>query len=404
MDRQDLEAKWRKRERQRLLMALTLVLPALVYMAVLFVAPIAVFLIRSVDNAIVPRLLPQTIAALDAAAGPVTPSDALARSLAADLLAAKEAGQATALARHLAQYYPAFRPLIATTANKLSPDRPVASLADLVGVDRRWADRTPWVQLKLHGSAVSFDFFLRAFDLERHEDGIRPVPTERAFFLDVLARTLAISASVTLLCLVIGFPIAYQLAHSTGWVRAAILASVMLPFWTSLLIRTAAWMILLQGEGIINTGLVGLGLVTRAVELMGNRFAVYVAMVQILIPFMILPIYSAMTAVPPTQMRAAMSLGARPVTAFLRVYIPQCLQGIASGSMLVLIVALGYYVTPQLVGGPQDQMLASFIAFYINDGSNWGLAAALGAILLTISLSLYLVVNRSAARGRLVAR
>jgi putative spermidine/putrescine transport system permease protein len=171
---------------------------------------------------------------------------------------------------------------------------------------------------------------------------------------------------------------------------------VLLPLWTSLLVRTVAWIVLLQDQGIVNQILVALGLIDHPVRLIFNRTGVVIAMTHVLLPFMILPIIATMKSIPPTYVRAAISLGAHPAVAFWKVYLPQTLPGVAAGTLLVFIMALGYYVTPTLVGGPRDQMLAYFIAFYTTQSSNWGLAAALGVLLLVATGILYFAYSRLA--------
>jgi putative spermidine/putrescine transport system permease protein len=167
-----------------------------------------------------------------------------------------------------------------------------------------------------------------------------------------------------------------------------------LPFWTSLLVRTAAWIVLLQNQGLVNRALIGLGLVDQPLQLIFNRVGVVVAMTHVLLPFMVLPLYSVMKGISPTHMRAAASLGARPATAFRRVYLPQTVPGIGAGCLLVFILALGYYITPALVGGASDQMIAWFVAFNTTQTANWGLGSALGVALLAATLALFAVYNR----------
>jgi len=169
---------------------------------------------------------------------------------------------------------------------------------------------------------------------------------------------------------------------------------VLLPFWTSLLVRTVAWVVLLQKEGVLNSMLLSLSIVNEPLKMIYNRFAVYVAMIHVLLPFMVLPLYSVMRSISPTYLRAASSLGATPWTAFRRVYMPQTLPGIAAGCLMVFIQALGYYITPALVGGADDQMISYFIAFYASKTVNWGMAAALSIMLLASTLVLYAVYNR----------
>jgi putative spermidine/putrescine transport system permease protein len=210
----------------------------------------------------------------------------------------------------------------------------------------------------------------------------------------VFLRTFWMSFVVTVVCLALGFPIAYLLANLPVRISNLLMILVLLPFWTSLLVRTAAWVVVLQREGPVNELLQWIGLIDEPLQLVFNRTGVYIAMSHILLPFMILPLYSVMKSIPPVYVRAAASLGANPVVAFLRVYLPQTVPGIGAGCLLVFILAMGYYITPALVGGPKDQMASYFIAFFTNNTINWGMASALGAVLLTATLLLYAVYSR----------
>ena len=210
----------------------------------------------------------------------------------------------------------------------------------------------------------------------------------------MLARTLWIAGGGSLACLLLGYPVAYVIAAQPAGRGALLLFLVLLPFWTSLLVRTVAWVVLLQKEGVLNSLLLSLGVANEPLKMIFNRFAVYVAMVHVLLPFMVLPLYSVMRAIPASYVRAAASLGAQPITAFRRVYLPLTLAGVGAGCLMVFIQALGYYITPALVGGAEDQMISYFIAFYASKTVNWGMAAALSIILLTATLALYAVYNR----------
>jgi putative spermidine/putrescine transport system permease protein len=166
---------------------------------------------------------------------------------------------------------------------------------------------------------------------------------------------------------------------------------VLLPFWTSLLVRTTAWIALLQQEGIINDVLVGIGLISNdsRLAMIHNATGTVVAMTHILLPFMVLPLYSVMKTIPPTYMRAAKNLGATPTVAFIRVYFPNTISGIGAGGILVFIISIGYYITPALVGGVDGTLISNFIAYHMSISLNWGMAAALGVMLLGIVLVLY---------------
>ena len=220
------------------------------------------------------------------------------------------------------------------------------------------------------------------------------VPENRALYVGVLGRTLWMSLLVTVSCLILGYPVAWLLATLPMRTSNMLMILVLLPFWTSLLVRTCAWMLVLQKEGVVNDVLVWLHLVPEPVQLVFNRFGVIISMTHILLPFMILPLYSVMKGIPPDFMRAAISLGANPAEAFYKVYVPQTMPGIGAGCLLVFILAIGYYITPALLGSPTDQMLSYFIAFFTNNTINWGMASALAVILLTATMILYVVYSR----------
>jgi len=220
-------------------------------------------------------------------------------------------------------------------------------------------------------------------------------------FVSAFARTVWISASVTLLCLVMGYPVAYLLATLPAAKSNRLMLLVIVPFWTSLLVRTTAWYVLLQPSGVINSMLVGLGLVSHPLPLLFNRTGVLIGMTHILLPYMILAIYSVMKSVSPVYMRAAQSLGAHPVTAFIRIYVPQTLPGVGAGCFLVFVLALGYYITPALLGGAGDEMISQLIATQTNEQLNWGLAGALSAYLVIFTAVFYFVFNRLVGIDRL---
>ena len=204
------------------------------------------------------------------------------------------------------------------------------------------------------------------------------------------------SLGVTLLCLAIGYPIAHLIATSPPKRGNLLLLMVLVPFWTSLLVRTTAWIVLLQRQGVINSLLVSMGITpdSERLELIYNMTGTFTAMTHVLLPFMVLPLYSVMRSIPPTHMAAAASLGANPVQGFLRVYLPQTLPGIGAGGLLVFILAIGYYITPALVGGRSGQLISNMIAYHVQTSLNWGLAAALSSILLVAVIGLYLIYNR----------
>ncbi|MEO1317992.1 MAG: ABC transporter permease, partial [Pseudomonadota bacterium] len=204
------------------------------------------------------------------------------------------------------------------------------------------------------------------------------------------------SVTITFSCLLLGYPIAFLLANLPMRVSNLLLILVLLPFWTSLLVRTSSWIVLLQQQGVINDTLVAIGILSDdgRLEMMFNEVGTVVAMTHILLPFMILPLYSVMKTINPSYLRAAKSLGATDFTAFWRVYFPLSVPGIGAGAILVFILAIGYYITPELVGGTSGIFISNRIAYHISSSLNWGLAAALGVILLGAVLILYYAYDR----------
>ena len=221
--------------------------------------------------------------------------------------------------------------------------------------------------------------------------------------MSLLWRTLVVSAVITALCLLLGYPVAHLIAHAPARRANLLLALVLVPFWTSLLVRTTAWIVLLQTQGVVNDLLLAVGLIGEdgRLAMIYNMTGTIIAMTHVLLPFMVLPLYSVMRAIPPRYMNAAASLGATPAQAFRRVYWPQTLPGVGAGSLLVFILAIGYYITPALVGGSSGQLISNMVAYHMQTSLNWGLAAALGGILLAGVLALYLLYDRLVGVERL---
>jgi len=394
-DAAGLRRALRKSRRREQLRAAALVLPLFVFLAACFVVPIGAMLSRGVIDTDIARILPNVTTALKSWDGRELPPEASFAAMIADVRAAREAGALASAATRLNYDVPGFRTLLFTTGRQLPAEQAGSARDTLIGIDSKWGERETWAAIRRAGGPVTDFYLLGALDLRRDADNsIVGAPAEQRVFRDVLGRTLWISAMVTLVCLVLGYPVAYVIAAQPPSRAAVLLFLVLLPFWTSLLVRTAAWVVLLQKEGVLNSLLLSLGLIHEPLKMIFNRFAVYVAMVHVLLPFMVLPLYSVMRGIPPSYVRAAASLGARPLTAFRRVYVPQTLPGIGAGCLMVFIQALGYYITPALVGGADDQMISYFIAFYASKTVNWGMAAALSIMLLTATLALYAVYNR----------
>jgi putative spermidine/putrescine transport system permease protein len=274
---------------------------------------------------------------------------------------------------------------------------PAPSFRDLfVESDEAWGEPGPWSVLRANAAPWTPGYFLNAVDLQLTPDGIERRPAEERIHVMLFGRTLWMSLLITAACVALGYPVAYLLASLPMRRANLLMILVLLPFWTSLLVRTSAWKVLLQQQGVVNDVLVALGLVGDQARLLliNNQLGTVIAMTHILLPFMILPLYSVMRGIPPSFVRAAKSLGANDWTAFWRVYFPQSVPGIGAGSILVFILAIGYYITPELVGGTRGVFISNRIAYHISTSLNWGLAAALGTLLLVVVLLLYWAYDR----------
>ena len=385
--RAESRRKWR---------AFALTLPLLVFLLLTLLVPIAALLQRAVENPEVANALPATMRALEGWDRKNAPGAPAYAALMQDLARLPDSSDAGALARRLNTEVPGARSLIMGAYRALPMEgSPEAIRTQLLDKDARWAEAPLWQAIAKNGARWTPDYLLASVDLQRDAQGhVERMPEEQRAFGGILLRTFHISLVVTLVCLLLGYPLAWWLASLPARPANVLMILVLVPFWTSILVRVAAWIVLLQSEGLVNRGLMGLGLIEQPLALLFNRTGVVIAMVHILLPFMILPLYSVMKSVPPTYLRAAVSLGSSPIAAFFRVYVPQTYPGIGAGALLVFILAIGYYVTPALLGGADDQMLSYYIARYTNVEVNWGMACALGALLLAATLLLYGVYRR----------
>jgi putative spermidine/putrescine transport system permease protein len=281
----------------------------------------------------------------------------------------------------------------------------IAALPTLPQIDFRaafieendgWGDTENWQTIKIYSPDYTTGYFLNAIDMEKGLEGVNARPESQQLYIKLFIRTMIMSLIITGSCILLGYPVAWLLANLPVRSANVLMILVLLPFWTSLLVRTSAWKVLLQQQGVINEILVWLGFVDDAnrLILMNNSTGTIIAMTHILLPFMILPLYSVMKTIPPSYLRAAKSLGATNWTAFWRVYFPQSVPGIGAGCILVFILAIGYYITPEIVGGTDGVFISNRIAYHISSSLNWGLAAALGSILLALVLALYWLYDR----------
>lgn len=392
-----LKIKLRRVERMRKVKAIALIAPLFLFVTVTFIVPIFSMLALGVGNPEVPAILPRTTAAIAEWEATGLPDQAVLAAFVADMREAKKARTIGKAGKRLNYDISGFRSLMLKTGRRLPPpETPPSELLDkLIDIDKRWGKIEYWAAVRKAGTRLTDFYLLAALDRTKDVQGnIVEVPARRALYVGVLIRTFWISLVVTVVCLALGYPIAHLLANLPTRQSNLLMILVLLPFWTSLLVRTTAWVVLLQTQGLVNDAAVAVGLWSERVQLIHNRIGVYVAMVHILLPFMVLPIFSVMKGISPSHMRAAASLGAGPLRSFWKVYLPQSMPGIGAGCLLVFIISLGYYITPALVGGPKDQMLSYFVAFHTNQTLNWGMAAALSVVLLTIVMVIYGVYSR----------
>ena len=392
-----LKQSLKKAERGRRFKALMFALPLLAFVSVSFVLPIFDMLFRSVDNPVVSTYLPKTIEKLTLWKGKELPKAEVFETLARELLIAKKNRTIGKVAARLNFETSGMRSAINKTVRKIKKYKGTRYKEALIRFDKRWGETNTWHTIKRIGDRYTGVQYLAALDLKMGSEGkIIAQPEDRQVYVKIFLRTLWISLVVTLTCLLLAFPVSYLLATLPLRISNILMVMVLLPFWTSLLVRTTSWIVLLQRNGVVNDIIVWLGIIDDGsrIQMVYNQTGTLVAMTQILLPFMILPLYSVMKTISPSYMKAARSLGASPLRAFARVYVPQTVPGIGAGCLLVFILSIGYYITPALVGGQSGQLISNFIAYHMKSSLNWGLAAALGTILLFAVLGLYWLYNK----------
>ncbi len=392
-----LKTRLAQAERRKRLTALGLVMPLLAFILITFIFPIALMVFRSVDNPVVQQTLPRTMEALGRWDGTDLPPEEVFEILAAEMKVAREARTIGKVATRLNYDLPGSRSVITKTARKLKKVTEGPFKEAFVKIDKRWGQTLTWAKLKQVGAPYTLSYYLNALDMQYGPDGsVIAQPEDRQIYVPLFVRTLWVSLAITVICLLLAYPISYLMATLPTSISNLLMIMVLLPFWTSLLVRTTSWIVLLQTEGVLNDIAVFFGIIDdeHRLQMIYNMNGTIVSMVHILLPFMVLPLFSVMKTISPSYMRAAKSLGATPTRAFWTVYFPQTVPGIGAGSLLVFILAIGYYITPALVGGRTGQLISNFIAYHMQSSLNWGLAAALGAILLGGVLILYWLYNR----------
>lgn len=379
--------------------SLALVAPLFIFLGLTFLVPIGDMLWRGVEDPIVSTYLPKTVEQLkqwDATSGEL-PDETAYQALVEDVKAGASDKLITRVGKRLNYELPGMNSLFRKSQRRIPKIDEGPYKEAVIKVDKKWGQLETWQVIKTFSPGLTAGYFWAAIDLQVTPAGDLQLQDEKSrIYLKLFWRTLYLSAFIMLMTLVLGYPVAYLLATLPLKTSNLLLMLVLLPFWTSLLVRTTSWIAMLQREGVLNDIMVALNIIDNEnrLAMIHNATGTVVAMTHILLPFMILPLYSVMKTIPKSYMRAAVSLGAHPFSAFFKVYAPNTIPGIGAGGILVFIIAIGYYITPALVGGTSGTFISNFIAYHVSVSLNWGLAAALGIILLGLVLVLYLLYDR----------
>ena len=370
--------------------------PAL-FILILFVWPIYTLFIKSIDDRFVNDVLPRTMAIYEEWNGETIPGEKHFEAMYLDLTTAEKL-QIGKVSTRMNYAKSGWKSLIKKSNRKFKKfDESQPFKEQMIKADKRWGNVEFWRSLGIMKDRYTAGYYWNSID-RTYDDKKNVVmqPENRRVYVMFWKRTLLVSTIVTIACLILGYPVAYLLATLPLRYSNLLMICVLMPFWTSLLVRIVAWMIMLQQQGVLNDTLVGLGILSddNRLPMMYNFNGTIIVMTQVLLPFMILPLYSVMRGIPPTYMKAAQNLGATPARAFIRVYMPQTVPGVGAGVILVFIVAIGYFITPELVGGKDGQMIGNQIAYHLRQSLNWGLASAMGVILLVAILLLYWIYDK----------
>jgi len=365
-------------------LAAALLAPLLLLLGLGFLAPLLALLATAVRDPELAATLPGTRAELVAWDGQGLPGEGAFAALARESTAALADRRLGPLTARLNFSEPGLRAALLRVAR--AGGRLSAPFADSVpALDQRWADPATWQALAAARGPLTSLYLLRALDLTPGAAGIEAVPADLALFRELFARTLWVSLLVTLACILLAYPLAALIAGLRPPWSGIVTAMVLVPFWSSVLVRSTAWFALLAREGPVNEALLAAGLIAEPLQMLGTRAAVLVATIHVLLPVAVLPLLAVMLRLDPRLPRAAASLGAGPWLRFWRIWLPLTLPGVAAGGALVFLLAIGFYITPALLGGERDQLIAWFIAQFLNRDVNWGMAAALSVWLLALA-------------------
>jgi putative spermidine/putrescine transport system permease protein len=395
-----LEESLKKAERKNKIKAFLLVSPLLLFLIITYIFPIGEMFTRSIDDKMITNMLPNTFKSMEKWDGQDMPEEDVFKNFYIDfknLVEKKEHGK---LAQRLNKEKNGFNTILKKLFRQIQRNKidENGSFKDqITSIHKRFDNVEYWRAIKRTAPPYTMAKYLKGMDLYLDEKGeISQVAEDRRIHRILWLRTLEVAFFVTIFCFLMGYPIAHLLATLPMKYSNLLMICVLLPFWTSLLVRTASWMILLQQQGIVNDFFVMIGLVAddSRPEMMYNKVGTYVAMTQILLPFMVLPLYSVMKTISPSLMRAGKSLGGTPFVAFWKVYFPLTIPGIGAGCLLVFILAIGYYITPALVGGASGTLISNQIAYHMKTTLDWSFASAMGLMLLTGVLVVYWIYNK----------
>ncbi|MFG6559222.1 ABC transporter permease [Sulfitobacter sp. 1A15299] len=390
-------ANARRQMRRRRLQAFLFVVPLLLFILFAFVAPITTMLFRSVYNPTVAELVPETLTMLEDWEGETLPDAAVITQMAIDMKRMANNRTSGRFADEINRALPGMSSVIKSTARGLRRAEDAELAADgaqmLLEENERWSRPATWRAIRSAGQVYTSSYYLTAVDMEYDAEG-EIVLRDTQIYKQLYTKTLKMALIITGLTMLLGYPLAFYMSQASPARANFLMVFVLLPFWTSLLVRTTAWIALLQAGGVVNSSLLWAGLINEPIELLYNEFSTILAMTHILLPFMVLPLYAVMRGIDASFMRAAISMGSNPIGAWYKIYLPMSLPGLSAGALLVFIISVGYYITPALVGGTDGQMISNIIAFHMQVSNNWELAAALGSLLLILILVLYWLFDR----------
>ena len=393
-----LKDSLKKAERKNKIRAVLLVLPLLLFIFFTFIVPIGSMLTRSTDDSYINKVFPNTFKVYQKWDRQGLPPEEVYAAMFLEVKNASgfEIGKASTRMNYAKS---GWKSMIKKSKRKFKKidvnEGPFKE--KMIEIDKKWADKEYWLALGVMVDPTTYEYYFNAIDKKYDsEKNVIDQPENRQIYVKTWIKTFKVSILVTFFCLMLGYPIAYLLATLPLKYSNLLMICVLLPFWTSLLVRIVVWMVILQQKGVFNNLMVISGLIAdeNRWQLMYNQTGTIIVMTQILLPFMVLPLYSVMKTISPNYMRAALNLGASPLHAFWKIYMPNSVPGISAGGMLVFVIAIGYFITPELVGGKDGQMIGNWIGYHLKTTLNWGLSAALGGILLAIMTVLYWVYNK----------